>query len=180
MEALCRHYGLYLTCDARSGLFPCGNFDLMTVLNHASIGEAEDGSPARSLIWRGKGSVKNETTSAQVRINKVVLWEHLRVLLLSRLLVFKMFRECFKDSEESKRKWLLMQARPTSILVDVERTIRTYKSGAVLNSLPSFVSELPQDFIIVIDAAQYACDDMRSFFASPDWTEERGVLGPLV
>jgi hypothetical protein len=182
-EGLCLNWGLYFTaCTQPEGI---GSSDLENVLNMLA-----------EYTRLTKLTEENRDTAHST--NRAVTSRRFFLLLYVRLFVFRVFLERAAAlpggiAEDHKRRWLLVQLAPETLLgTDVFNILTTllrdaspsYLQAGVSSELPKvakLLSILPSELFCVLDEAQIPTNMLVDYFLSEtEPAEPRPILRQLI
>ncbi|KZW00149.1 hypothetical protein EXIGLDRAFT_830997 [Exidia glandulosa HHB12029] len=176
-EALHHRWGFYLTCAQDLRTNPYGSSDLC----YLTLSPQPGMRPHLLLPSR-----RTHDNSHEVDSNREITRRCIKHVLLARMMVFTRFCQLFRDAgvsqDVARRKWLLLQLRPQTVVrADIFRHLFDQLGRVTEDAATAEISRLRglcfvQPEFVIIDEAQIASRGFRDYFT----TEDRKSYAPLL
>ena len=137
LEALCKEWGFYLPCTRNLQQNPFGSGDLAACLEERYIRtrRTKDGERFREEAGNMKRPISALQRRSEYDANYTIIRDAVRLLVLSRVLIFNVFCEALQvaslSETQAKRAWVLFQLFPciSQSVLEVFRLIFRYRDG---------------------------------------------------
>lgn len=182
-EVLVRRWGFYFPCAVHNTVSPYGSFDLARLLD--DIGATDGFNFLVPLSGRGSGKKRQD-----LEANRRVVRRLIDRIFLARLMIFKLYCAMFTKAgipeSVARRRWLLLQLRPSELVksdlfTGLASELQDMDDIDVSSHIQSCLSEcsVKLDFI-ALDESQVAVHSYAQAFASAKMTTHAPVLRELL